>query len=290
MDSEDGQHLAELLDVLRETEDWAARISADADRVRAAADSPLAGDDAQTHPYDLSHAVWRHLSNSVDHLSCMHAVLGKANIVPMYAPFTLVRGALENACAAVWLLQPASRRERLIRRFRLAVTDIHHEYQAGELMAQAEPHAKQKPIAEVIAIAERAGIGGSAVRKTVSYTEIVTAVDKDLPGGAILVSWKTCSGFAHGDWWTTKSASSRTQIPGPDLEGIGTFKIEANLSLLQQMTWLAVAQTRRGWDLHDRQSRSPHARPEARVLPDAPPAFRRSPRTPAQLPSRSSGD
>jgi hypothetical protein len=287
MDDEDGEHLAQILSVLRKTEAWAARISATSERLRAAPDSPLRGDDARTHPYDLSHAVWRHLSNSVDHLTCMHAVLGKASLVPMYAPFTLVRGALENACAAIWLLQPASRRERLIRRFRLAISDIHHEYQAGELMGQAEPHARQKPIAEVVAIAERADIGGASVRKTVSYTEIVAEVDKDFPGSTILVSWKTCSGFAHGDWWTTKSASRRTQIPGPDLEGIGTYKIEANLSLLKNMTAIAVAQTRRGWDLHDRQSRSPHARPDATVRPTVPEAFRRSPRTPARAPDRS---
>ena len=72
----------------------------------------------------------------------------------MYAPFTLIRGALENACAALWLLQPTSRRERLIRRFRLAVSDIRHEYQAGELMGQTSSQAVQKPIAEVVAIAD----------------------------------------------------------------------------------------------------------------------------------------
>jgi hypothetical protein len=279
MDEEDGKHLAEILRVLSETEPWAARINAEASRLGSDPRSPLGGDDADTHPYDLSHAVWRHLSNAVDHLSCMRAVLGDAKVIHMYAPFTLVRGALENACAALWLLQPSSRRERLIRRFRLAVSDIRHEYQAGELMGQASPQAVQKPIAEVVAIAERAGIGGAAVKKSVSYSEIVTEVDKGFPGGLVLLTWKTCSGFAHGDWWTTKSASRRTQIPGPPQEGIGTFKIEANLSLLKQMTMLAVAQTRRGWQLHDQRCRSPYARPDVTVPPAVPEAFRRSPRT-----------
>jgi hypothetical protein len=176
----------------------------------------------------------------------MRDVLGGAQVIHMYAPFTLVRGALENACAAVWLLQPASRRERLIRRFRLAVTDIRHEYQAGVVMGQAVPHDEQRPIGEVVAIAGRAGIGETTVRKGVSYSEIVAEVDRGSPGNLILISWKTCSGFAHGDWWTTKNASRRTRIPGPELDGIGTFKIEANLSLLKNITDLAVVQTRRG--------------------------------------------
>ena len=91
-----------------------------------------------------------------------------------------------------------------------------------------------------------------------SYAEIVAAVDEGTPGGLILLSWKVCSGFAHGDWWTTKSASRRTQIPGTDQEGIGTFMIEVNLGLLMRMTSLAVAETGRGWQLHDQRCRSPY--------------------------------
>jgi hypothetical protein len=276
MDGEDGKHLAEILRVLSEIDPWAARTNAGASRLRPDPQSPLGADDAVTHPYDLSHVVWRHLSNAVDHLSCMRAVLGGAKVIHMYAPFTLVRGALENACAVLWLLQPASRRERLIRRFRLAVTDIRHEYQAGVLMGHASQREEQRPIAEVVAIAGRAGIGEATVRKGVSYSEIVTEVDKDSPDSLVLVSWKTCSGFAHGDWWTTKNASRRTRIPGPELDGIGTFKIEANLSLLKNMTALAVAQTRRGWQVHDRRCVSPHSGTAARMPLTIPAAFKSS--------------
>jgi hypothetical protein len=280
MDEEDGKHLAEILRVLSETGPWAARINAEASPLGPDPRSPLGGDDTSTHPYDLSHAVWRHLSNAVDHLSCLRAVLGDAKVIQMYAPFTLVRGALENACGAVWLLQPPQRKERLTRRFRQAIADIRYEEQARELMQQPDARAVQRRIAEVRAIADSAGLVGSALKGNVSYSEIVQTVDEDGPSGnLVLLTWKTCSGFAHGDWWTTKNASQRTEIPDATREGIGTFKIEANLSLLMNMAAIAVLATKRGWQLYDQRCMSPYYRPGARMTADVPEAFRRSPRT-----------
>jgi hypothetical protein len=258
MDDEDGRYLAELLRVLRQTDAWTARTNAGAPRLRPAPRSSLRGDDNQTHPYELSHTVWRHLSNAVDHLSCLQALFGDAKIIHMYAPFTLVRGALENACGALWLLQPTQRKERLARRFRLAIADIRHEVQTGRLMGQAGSQSGPERIDEIHAIATRADLDDAALKGSASYTEIVQAVDENgPPGSLILLSWKVCSGFAHGDWWTTKSASRRTQIPGYSQEGIGTFKIEANLGLLMKVTTLAVQTTEYGWRLHDQRCRPP---------------------------------
>jgi len=66
VDDKDGKYLAEMLRVLGETEAWAARTNAGAPRLRPAPRSSLRGDDEQTHPYELSHAVWRHLSNTTN--------------------------------------------------------------------------------------------------------------------------------------------------------------------------------------------------------------------------------
>jgi hypothetical protein len=287
MGDEDGRHLAAILQALSQTDTWAARTDAGASRVRRAPDSPLGADDAKSHPHDLSHAAWRHLSNAVDHLGCLRAVLADAKVIHMYAPFTLVRGALENACGAIWLLEPSQRTERLARLFRQAIADIGYEEQARKLLGEADAAAMAKRIADVRAIAGRAGIADPALKGSVSYSGIVAEVDKGVPGGIVLLSWKTCSGFAHGDWWTTKNASRRTLIPGPELEGIGTFKIEANLSLLAQMTALAVELTRRGWELYDLRSLSPYSPPPARIPQVVPAAFR-SRRRRARAPGRSS--
>jgi hypothetical protein len=256
MDDEDGKHLAELLGVLSEVDAWAARTNADASRLRPSPRSSLRGDDGKAHPYDLSHAVWHSLSHAVDHLGSLRALLGGAKVIHMYAPFTLVRGALENACAATWLLQPPSRNDRLTRRFRLAIADIGNGEKARQLTGQPASRTAQERIDEIHAIAARAGIDAVALKKPAGYTEIIKTVDQDGPANsAIEASWRLCSGFAHGDLWTTLSASRRTQIPSPAEVGIGTFKIEANLSLLTQVTRLAAGITSRGWQLYDQRCR-----------------------------------
>jgi len=124
MNDEHSRLLAELLRVLAESGPWTERASSGAGGLKPAPRSPMRGDDDRLHPYEMSHAAWHSLGHAVDHLTCMRALLAGARLVPMYSPFSLVRAVLENACAAVWMLQPPQRPERLARRLRFAVTDI----------------------------------------------------------------------------------------------------------------------------------------------------------------------
>jgi hypothetical protein len=100
MDDEDGRYLWELLGILGDSSAWAARTSTAARYVDPAPGSPMRRDDNRAHPYELSHAAWHSLGHAVDHLCCLRALLGDAKVVPMYAPFSLVRAVLENACSA----------------------------------------------------------------------------------------------------------------------------------------------------------------------------------------------
>jgi hypothetical protein len=181
MDDEDGKYLAETLRVLGDADAWAARTNADAPRLRPAPRSSLRGDDDQAFPYAVSHAVWRHLATAVDHLACLRALLGGAKVIHMYAPFTLVRGSLENACGAVWLLQPAQRKERLARQFRLAIEDIRNSEQARKMTGLPGPRTEKEQIDQVYAIASRAGLDATALKRKATYTEIVQAVDESTP-------------------------------------------------------------------------------------------------------------
>jgi hypothetical protein len=115
MNDEDGKNLAETLRALSEADHWAARTSAEATRLRPAPRSSLRGDDDRAFPYALSHAVWDALDHAVDHLTCLLALLRDAKVINRFAPYALVRGALENACAAVWILEPPRRADRLAR-------------------------------------------------------------------------------------------------------------------------------------------------------------------------------
>ena len=173
-------------------------------------------------------------------------------MIHRFAPYALVRGALENASAAVWILEPPRRADRLARRLRLAIDDVRNGEQARQLTGQQGPRSKQDRLDQIAAIAARAGLAEDALKNRVSYTEIVKAVDASgAPGSLIEFSWKICSGLTHGDSWAAWSASRMTQMPSPVQDGVATLKMEASLSLLMQMTTLAVRLTGRGWQLHD---------------------------------------
>ncbi|MGW6914708.1 hypothetical protein ACWGB8_12965 [Kitasatospora sp. NPDC054939] len=98
---------------------------------RVAPGSPLAGDDAKTDPHQLSHSAHHALVVAADHLQALAALVRgteKDGVREMqlhsYAPFTLLRAALENAARAVWLLGPAARSERVRRCLTMHLADL----------------------------------------------------------------------------------------------------------------------------------------------------------------------
>jgi hypothetical protein len=156
------------------------------------------------------------------------------------------------------MLQPLRRADRLTRRLRFAVGDIRNGEQVKQLIGQPGPRSEQERIEEVRAIAGRTGIDEAAVKRSAAYSEIVQAVgDSAGPAAsAIYLSWKLCSGIAHGDFWPTWSAMQRVELPGAP-EGTGSFKIEADVKLLMYVTALAANLTRQGWQLYDQRCRPP---------------------------------
>ena len=138
-------------------------------------------------------------------------------------------------------------------------TTFRNGEQARQLTGQQGPRTKKDRLDQIAAIATRAGLEEEALKNRVSYTEIVKAIDASgAPGSLIEFSWKICSGLTHGDSWAAWSASRMTQMPSPVQDGVATLKMEANLSLLMQMTTLAVRLTGRGWQLHDQRCQSPY--------------------------------
>src|SRR4051794_35524272 len=73
--------------------------------------SDLLADDEATAYVQTSHIVQAHVAYAVDHLNALRALIVDAELIPMGAGFTLIRAAIENACAVVWLLGPDERRD-----------------------------------------------------------------------------------------------------------------------------------------------------------------------------------
>lgn len=260
VDANDARYLAKTLRILEETSAWAARISAPENGAQPAPKSSLCGDDDRVRPFRVSHGAWHKLVTAVDHLESLRVLLGTARLVPMFASFTLLRAALENSCAAVWLLEPAGRDDRLTRHLRMVIADIGHGEEAKALTGSLGPRPEVERTAQVMAIAAKAGLDEAEVRRSAPYSQIVRDVDEAGPANkAVKVCWRLCSAYAHGDPWATWGASQRTETRDSRQPGIVSCKVEANLSVVAGATELAVGTCRWGWRLYDGHCRSPYA-------------------------------
>jgi hypothetical protein len=112
--SEQGKKaLAQLFPRIKAWRERTAAVSS-----RPAPGSQLARDDRLVHPYQISHAATGALVSAVDHMDALRTLVEDAHVIHARAPLTLLRGSLENASVAVWLMVASNRKERIRRRLR----------------------------------------------------------------------------------------------------------------------------------------------------------------------------
>ena len=123
----------------------------------------------------------------------------------------MIRGAIENASIAVWLMTAPSREERIVRHLRHELTSAKKLKRilagAGEVVASGTYQREN----DLLAIADSCGIERSKVIKEVTATEIVRSASestgfKSAEMDLVLVFWKLCSAIAHGDRYQTQPA------------------------------------------------------------------------------------
>jgi hypothetical protein len=137
VNGDEQQDLRRLLGLLERTKPWEDLTGNPSDAWQAQAGSALAGDDAKTDPYQVSHAAWHALTVAVDHLHCLRNSLVadsdgddlsmRIHTQPTtHGQSSLVRGAIENGARAVWLLGPTTRLIRVKRRLALGAMEMRH--------------------------------------------------------------------------------------------------------------------------------------------------------------------
>lgn len=237
---------------------WIARCNSDVPSHQAVgAGSALRGDDARVHPYNTSHAVWSALSHGVDHVHAVRSLLRDARALHNYAPYTLLRAAIENAATAVWLLAPINRAERVERRLRLAVSDINGGEEVKELIGQPGPRSKTERMQQIRSLA--AGMSGVNVDRAaapIGYRKIVEAAGEQIELGAdhTRLLWHMGSGIAHGDLWATVSAAQAVPLPGAPA-GIAHMRVTASMNAVFLMVVAAHQLTEKGFTLYELRSR-----------------------------------
>lgn len=256
---DEDQYLRQILTLLEGAKSYEALTQSNSKGWEVQPGSALAGDDAKTDPYQVSHNAWNALSVAVDHLHCYRSSLvgeQQGTNLPLtlhtHAQYSLLRGAFENSARAVWMLAPSSRLVRAQRRLSLQAGEYRHSDHMLEVLKQQPRRPSEERRQQLIDLVVAAGTDPADAKKVLrspDYKEIVREAGAQTPMGAdqAEIAWSGCSSLAHGDVYGTLSILERNVI---HTQGrVNLTQITSSPRVLWWATDLAVAMMRRSFDL-----------------------------------------
>ncbi|MFD7451805.1 hypothetical protein [Kitasatospora sp. NPDC059827] len=257
------------------------------------AGSSLAGDDARTDPYQVSHSAQHAIQAAVDHLHCLRSSLTEhegtermALLLHSYGSFTLLRGALENGARAVWLLAPTSRYERIRRRLALQNDDNRNFRSLRQLAADAntlrpadtgaalpEPTSGEDLYQGLVdRLLAAGGPKDQKLKEALQfprYGEVVREAGRHLPGRIHTSSgtsvdtssylewvWRACSALAHGDLKSSLAQLDR-EVQATDGD-VMSLRLTGSPGELRTRTDLTCRTVSTAAALYAQRSRPPH--------------------------------
>jgi hypothetical protein len=229
------------------------------------ADSSLFEDDLATFPYLVSQAVGAQLVSAADHWDALRMLVEDFHVVHARAPFTLLRAAVENSATAVWLLAPAGRQVRVLRRLRLEWKSFDDQESAEKLIVGKPSASRSDTIDELQRIARASGLREDMVSQVASrpvgFRTIVETAAADAPrcgltGVQALYCWMAASGSAHAERWAVMNSGAlqRTRLPGAS-EGSARLALSESEEALIGIAYVGSAFTIEGWRLLDERCR-----------------------------------
>ena len=254
------RQIGQALETVSRWEDPVTGIQAGSWQV--APGSELETDDRLAHPYTVSAAAWSAATAAVDHLGTLRDSLfqhtGPDTVhvqIHTHGQLTLVRGALENASLALWLLEDDQQAERIVRRMQEEWDEIRQlENVRGET---GSPPGKTMEVREKELIALLVKVGGDPARlkKRPGYGDIVKLAGAGQPTGAMaaFVIWKACSSIAHGELRGQLAYLTNTPAGTPE-PGMQLNSITGNIKLMNLGCMIAIGTTREALRLYEKRS------------------------------------
>jgi hypothetical protein len=217
--------------------------------------SRMAADDVLADPYHLSHAIAVSIGVARDHLQALRALVVDAGVLHMATPFTLGRAALESAAQALWLLEPDDQRERVMRRFQMAVRDAKERHAATDLLGIARPETLQRRLDRLADLGEAAGVTRHDVlRRAPGWAKMVHAAGPTagVTGEQLESLWNIASGYAHGQSWSLLSVGSLDPLTDPEASDVTSYLITADVPQVWTLTSTAVLLLQRALALREK--------------------------------------
>jgi hypothetical protein len=128
-------------------------------------------------------------------------------IVANSPPWTLLRGVLEPASVALWVMASPERRTRRQRALRVWYDDF-EQRRLWEQDVRWKPSYQGKTaeqrLATVLKVSRRLGIPDTQITTPLNYCQAVEHAGKAVGRKAQVARarWREASGFAHGRFWT----------------------------------------------------------------------------------------
>lgn len=184
----------------------------DPDDFQVSPGSSLFGDDKATSPFQVSHAVRMCLLAAVDYLHAVKSLMLDLGVLHNASPFSLVRGGLENLSTAYWMLHPSTRNERIERALRWYAKNVNDGHTALKEIGLSDDTRRETRLCKLDEIAARRAISANAVRSGYTSTGALKYVEEHSSRSKPLLSWRFCSGYAHGRPWAYLGLSEQERF------------------------------------------------------------------------------
>ena len=156
--------------------------------------------DTMTEPLQTSHLLGYLLHTAIDHLHALKSQLVEAKSQHTFAPFTLIRGAIEASSTALWILQDdvplnVARRSLTLEHMNLA------DQRRATRTVDPEADYDEDRLEMLRGVLRRNGIERQEVKDPVQFTKIIQKSAECFALPNSYLTWQMCSAAAHGRPW-----------------------------------------------------------------------------------------
>lgn len=162
--------------------------------------SALDAADALTEPHQVSHLLGYLLHTAVDHLHALKTLLADAEAQHTFAPYTLIRGSIEAASTALWILQDADPRLLAQRALHLEYQNLWDQRRATKLVDK-DADFDEARLALLKKVLTRNNLTTAVVKKPLHVSELISTAAAVFALPASRLTWQMCSAAAHGRPW-----------------------------------------------------------------------------------------
>lgn len=226
--------------------------------------SDLEEDDRDLPWLPLTQLAHVGLQGAADHLDAVRSHVENKHLFAV-ADLTLCRSALVGASAAVWLLAPDDRADRLERARSLASYAAKHHVQYLTELLQLDPEHENTTRIHEHAVMRRSELFDrrDALGERTRYTttgmieEAAAAVFDRRLATEVSLEWQAGSGVAHGLAWSLMGTPDTVEVGPADATGLTEFLAAASLGRMANSYLAAFHMASHGWRLLELRNAAP---------------------------------